>query len=35
VEFRQSELISTGMFLIGFAGVIYLYNRYKNETRTV
>jgi phosphatidylglycerol---prolipoprotein diacylglyceryl transferase len=30
MAFKQSELISIGLFLAGIAGTIYLYNRYKN-----
>jgi prolipoprotein diacylglyceryltransferase len=29
IQFRQSELISIGMMVIGLIGVLYLYNRYK------
>ncbi|MES2621551.1 MAG: prolipoprotein diacylglyceryl transferase family protein, partial [Bacteroidota bacterium] len=35
MQFRQSELISIGMVVIGLAGTLFLYNRYKNELRKV
>ncbi len=35
MQFRQSELISIVMVVIGLAGVLFLYNKYKGELRKV
>ena len=34
MSFRQSEIISIALFLLGIAGVLYFYNRYKKASQT-